>query len=152
MKEKYNFEFPFTTNYGFLRAILDMPQVDFMSAGSARGILLSKQVNMANLKSAKPLWSFFPQKMPVLSYLTKASKIMGSPKAKKKFLTSTCFHSTSPKNQINLLIMLQVKIIHSILLFNPAFSTHTYLTDNEVYPLSNLENQSLVHMLTCYYL
>ena len=84
MKEKYNFEFPFTTNYGFSRAILDLPQVNFMSAGSARGILLSQQVNMVNLKSAKPLWSFFPQKMPILSYLTKVSKIMGSPKAQVK--------------------------------------------------------------------
>ena len=36
MKETYNFEFPFTSNYGFLIAILDLPQVDFMSAGSAR--------------------------------------------------------------------------------------------------------------------
>ena len=84
MEEKYNFEFPFTTNYGFLRAILDLPQVNFTSAGSARGILLSQQVNMVNLKSAKPLWSFFPQKIPILSYLTKVSKIMGSPKAQVK--------------------------------------------------------------------
>ena len=27
----------------------------------------------------------------------------------------------------------------------------THATDNEVYPFSNLKNQSLVHMLTCYY-
>ena len=36
MKEKYNFEFPLTTIYGFLRAILDLPQVNCTSAEGAR--------------------------------------------------------------------------------------------------------------------
>jgi len=114
-------------------------------------MLLSQQVSTVNLKSAKQLWSFFPQKMPILRYLTKASKIMGSPKAKKKFLTFTCFHSTISKE--SKLIMFQVKIIHNIL---PTQSSlfQARITDNEVCYLSNLENQSLIldtcwHVITC---
>ena len=35
MKEKYNFEFPFTNNYGPLRAILHLPQVNCVSIKGA---------------------------------------------------------------------------------------------------------------------
>ena len=41
--------------------------------------------------------------------------------------------------------MFQVKIIHKILPLQSSLF-HAHITDNEVYPLSNLENQSLVHM------
>ena len=105
---------------------------------------LSQQVNMVNLKSEKQLWSFFPQKMTILSYLTKASKIMGSPKAKKKFLTSTCFHSPSRKNQLIDHVPGQSYSQHFTSSIQPFRRTHA--TDNEVYPFSNLKNQSLVHM------
>ena len=87
--------------------------------------------------------------MTVLSYLTKASKIMGSLKAKKKFLTSTCFHSPSRKNQLIDHVPGQSYSQHFTSSIQPFRRTHA--TDNEVYPFSNLKNQSLVHMLTCYY-
>ena len=92
MKEKYNFKFPFTTYYGLLRAIPLNGKVHYES----------KQACTVNLKSAKHPGSFFPQKKPILPYLTKPFQrpllkaefyIMGSPK--RKFLTSTCSRSKS---------------------------------------------------------
>ena len=80
--------------------------------------------------------------MPILRYLTKASKIMGSPKAKKKFLTFTCFHSTIKLKRIKI-DHVPSKIIHNIL---PTQSSlfQACITDDEVCYLSNLENQALI--------
>ena len=64
MKEKYNFEFPFTTYYGLLRAI----PTEWKSALRVKaGVHGESEKCETSLK-------LFPQKKPILPYLTKASQ------------------------------------------------------------------------------
>ena len=84
--------------------------------------------------------------MPILRYLTKASKIMGSPKTKKKFLTFTCFHSTMKLKRIKIDHVPSQNYSQHFILFLPTQSSlfQACITDNEVCYLSNLENQALI--------
>ena len=106
-----------------------------------------------NLKSAKHPWRFFPQKKPILPYLT---KLLSTHCWRQNFRSwvhqrgnSLYLHAPVKILKEPKLIMFQVKIIHNIL---PTQSRlfHSRITDTDVFPLCNLESQSLKHMLiTC---
>jgi len=56
MKEKYNFEFPFTTNYGpLIKSHTTLATSRLRERRRGNGMSLSQQVNMVNLKSAKQI-------------------------------------------------------------------------------------------------
>ena len=82
--------------------------------------------------------------MPILRYLTKASKIMGSPKTKKKFLTFTCFHSTMKLKRIKIDHVPSQNYSQHLFLPTQSSLFQACITDNEVCYLSNLENQALI--------
>ena len=144
MKVKYNFEFPFTTYYGLLRAIptewksalwvkagvLDKSEkcetsLKLFSTKESYSSILDKSFSAATAEGRILVHGFTKEEIPYIYMLP--FKILKEPK----------------------LIMFQVKIVHNIL---PTQSSlfRMRITDTDVCPLCSLESQSLKHMLiTC---
>ena len=121
MKEKYNFEFPFTTYYGLLRET----SLKLFSTKEAYSSILDKSF-LAPTAEGRIIYSgFTKEEIPYIYMLP--FKILKEPK----------------------LIMFQVKIIHNILPTQSSLF-RVSIADTDVCPLCNLESQSLKHMLiTC---
>ena len=140
MKERYNFEIPFTTYYGLLKAIPTEWKSELRTATNAH-------VTATHLKllSTKTVYSTLLDKSFLVP--TAETRILnyGFTKDNIRNIYMLAFRILKePK-----LIMFQVKIIHNIL---PTQSSlyRAGTTNNETCPLCNLENQSLIHMLiTC---
>ena len=144
MKEKYNFEFPFTTYYGLLRAIPTEwkselrvkagvhdesenceTSLKLFSTKEAYSSILDKSFSAPTAEGRILHHGFTKEEIPHIYMLP--FKILKEPK----------------------MIMFQVKIIHNIL---PTQSSlfRARITDTDVCPLCNLESQSLKHILiTC---
>ena len=141
MKEKYNFEFPFTTYYGLLRA---MP-TEWKSALRVKAGVLDESENCETslkLFSTKEAYSSILDKS--FSAPTAEGRILyhGFTKEEIPYIYMLPFKILKePK-----LIMFQVKIIHNIL---PTQSSlfRACIADTDVCPLCNLESQSLKHNL-----
>ena len=142
MKEKYNFEFPFTTYYGLLRAI----PTEWKSALRVKAGVLDESENCETclkLFSTKEAYSSILDKS--FSAPTAEGRILyhGFTKEEISYIYMLPFKIfKEPK-----LIMFQVKIIHNIL---PTQSSlfRARITDIDVSPLCNLESQSIKHMLS----
>ena len=146
MKEKCNFEFPLTTNYGFLRAILDLPQVNCTSAEGARVCCYHSKWARWILTVQNNFEAFFNKRCLFCDTWQKLPKSWVHQKQRKN---SWHLHASIQQwnSKESKLIMFQVKIIHNIL---PTQSSlfQACITDNEVCYLSNLENQALI-LHTC---
>ena len=144
MKEKYNFEFPFTTYYGLLKAI----PTEWKSALQVKvGVHDESENCETSLKlfSTKEAYSSILDKS--FSAPTTEGRILyhGFTKEEILYIYMLPFKILKePK-----LIMFQVKIIHNNL---PTQSSlfRVRIADTDGCPLCNLENQSLKHILiTC---
>ena len=144
MKGKHNFEFPFTTYYGLLRAI----PTEWKSALRVKAVVRDESENCEislKLFATKEAYSTILDKS--FSAPTAEGRILDHGFTKKEipYIYMLPFKILKdPK-----LIMFQVKIIHNIL---PTHSSlfRARITDTDVCPLCNLESQSLKHMLiTC---
>ena len=144
MKEKYNFEFPFTTYYGLLRAI----PTEWKSALQVK---VGVHDESENCETSLKLFSTKE------AYSSILDKSFSAPTAEGRIL----YHGFTKEEIPHIymlpfkilkepkLIMFQVKIIHNIL---PTQSSlfRARIADTDVCPLCNLESQSLKHMLiTC---
>jgi len=92
MKEKYNFEFPFTTYYGLLRAI----PTEWKSALRVKAGVHDESENCETslkLFSTREAYSSILDESFSAPLLKAEFYIMGSPK--RKFRTSTCSRSKS---------------------------------------------------------
>ena len=146
MKRKYNFEFPFTTYYGLLRAI----QTEWKSALRVTASEHSKSQQCRK----HPTLQLFSTKQ---AYSTILDKSFSAPTAEGRILK----HGFTKEEISNIyilpfkilkepkLITFQLKIIHNI---SPTQSNlfHSRITDADVCPLCSLESQSLKRLLiTC---
>ena len=146
MKRKYNFEFPFTTYYGLLRAI----QTEWKSALRVTASEHSKSQQCRK----HPSLQLFSTKQ---TYSTILDKSFSAPTAEGRILK----HGFTKEEISNIyilpfkilkepkLITFQLKIIHNI---SPTQSNlfHSRITDADVCPLCSLESQSLKRLLiTC---
>ena len=141
MKQKYKFEFPFTTYYGLLRAI----PTEWKSALRVKAGVHDESENCETslkLFSTKEAYSSILDKS--FSAPTAEGRILhhGFTKEEIPYIYMLPFKILKePK-----LIMFQVKIIHNI---SPTQSSlfRARITDTDVCPLCSLESQSLRHML-----
>ena len=137
MKEKYNFEFPFTTYYGLLRAIPTEWK-------SALRVTASEHGESQKCEASLKLFSIKE------AYSTIFDKSFSTPTAEGRILNHGLAKEEIPNIYVYMLrfkilkepklIMLQVKIIHIIL---PTQSSlfHARITDTytDVCPLCNLK-------------
>ena len=132
MKGRYNFEIPFTTYYGLLKAI---PTRNGNKTSALQRTPRSQQHISNVLLSTKTVYS------------TLLDKSFLAPTAETRIF-NYCFTKDNIRNIYMLpirtlkepkLIMFQVKIIHNIL---PTQSSlfRAGITNNETFPLCNLEN------------
>ena len=146
MKEKYNFEFPFTTYYGLLRAIPTEWK-------SALRVTASEHGKSQKCETSLKLFSIKE------AYSTIFDKSFSAPAAEGRFLN----HGFTKEEIPNIytlpfkilkepkLIMFEVKIIQNILPTRSSlFRARVTDTYTDVCPLCNVESQSVKRMLiTC---